>query len=151
MKTLQFYKISVLALLILNITLMGFFFLNPKKPPHRQEHRFLNEAIEILQLNEKQAKKFEILAKEHSQDMEIIQVTQSELTTEYFELTKNKNKSDSLLNLIKKGEIQKIKITKSHFEDVKKILIKSQLPNYSEFEREALDRILLKKRPIISK
>lgn len=148
MKTLQFYKISALVLLVLNVALVGVFFFTSQRPPHEppQGNNFLNEAIEVLQLDEKQATSFEELALNHNQEIENIRNKQLEHTKEYFE-TKDTSKSDSLLNLIKEGEAKKITITKNHFEDIKNILKTDQLPNYQEFEREALNKILLQKRP----
>ena len=148
MKTIHFYKLSILFLVALNLTFISYlFFTLPPKSPHRRGHDFQNEAIKILQLNEKQVEKFEDLAFKHSQDMEKVQTNQLERTKEYFEIKDTTSKSDSLLNLIKEGEAQKIKITKNHFNDIKNILTTEQLPNYYKFEREALNKILLQKRP----
>ena len=146
MKTLQFYKISALILLLLNVIMMVYGFIIPPKPPNEKNH-ILNHVIEILQLNEKQEETFKKLAIQHDKNMEVVQTNQLEWTKEYFEQKNNPVQSDSLLSLIKEGEIQKIKITKKHFKDVRNILTSSQLPNYEEFEREVLNEILLKKRP----
>ncbi|AFM04574.1 hypothetical protein Fleli_2195 [Bernardetia litoralis DSM 6794] len=149
MKTLQFYKISTLVLLVLNLVMMGFFFLNFHRPPHgaHQENDFLNEAIEVLQLDEKQATSFEKLAMNHNQEMESIRNKQLEHTEEYFETNNDTNKSDSLLNLISEGETQKIKITKNHFNQIRNILTSKQQHNYQKFKREALNKILLQRQP----
>lgn len=143
MKTIQFYKFSALALLILNVSLLGFFFFTSHHLPH-SKHGFLNETIEILQLNEKQAEKFETLAKSHHQKMENVQQKQREWIKTYFNSAID-SVQKSLLRSIKEGEEQKIKITKQHFEEVKTILTPSQFSNYTSFEKKALDRLLLPK------
>ena len=150
MKQLQFFKYATIGLLLLNIGIILFFFLTKPEPPgpmpgkpgnHAMDHRVVN----LLNLNDDQAKVFRGLAKAHSQEMREINEAQRQALQPYFANVVHpdpEGETDAQLEDILQMERRKIEITYQHFEDVKAILEPSQLPHYDRFVNESLKMIL---------
>ncbi|MFC6268122.1 hypothetical protein [Frigoriflavimonas asaccharolytica] len=134
MKKTRLYLIAIVALLILNLVQLAIpFFLHG--PPRGEGAKF--NATEILHLNKDQEGNFDNIAKAHQHKMVEIQNHQKKLTEEYF-ATSNKK----FLNEICALEVEKIKFTNTHFEEVKSILNKDQIQYYQDFKNKAVNIII---------
>ncbi|MEL6989221.1 MAG: hypothetical protein AAGK97_15520 [Bacteroidota bacterium] len=141
MKQLQFYKYATIALLLLNLAMIAFFFLTKPKPI-KKEITF-NGPHELLSLDEEQEKAFLNLAKDHKAELKNINKNQQRLLSEYFKKLNNNNvQTDSLMDQVIALEKNKIESTYQHFTDIKQILNPNQLDQYDKFVEAALSRIL---------
>jgi len=155
MKKEYIYKICIIILFAMNLIQVGGSLINSSRPPRFEEREgtegrermprpmsdkndFQQKAIRMLELNNKQKIKFSELAMAHDMRIRALQKEQRELIGNYF----NKP-SDSVLNLISNIEVQKIKFTQRHLNEVKSILNEDQYQNFKQFKRDAL-RIILK-------
>lgn len=140
MKKETVYKITIGVLLALNLLqLIGFLFAPKPQRMRVQKGHFENEAVQILNLNNEQQKKFINFAEGHRDKMKILYDQQTELASEYFH-----QPNDSLLDLITKIETEKISTTQQHFSDVKSILNQNQISDFEKFKKKALQSILKK-------
>lgn len=131
------YKIIIGILLTMNLLqLAGFLFKEKLSNPHK---KFDEKAAQIMDLNKKQQKQFSDFAKKHKAQMDSLQKKQMQFVSKYFKQT-----NDSLLDLICVIEIEKIKATEQHFDDIKSILNKNQYPKFKQFKKDALKNILQK-------
>ena len=152
MKELQFYKIVTLGLLILNLSLIAFFFLNrpPRRLPPPKDGRI--RADEALRLDRKQHDVFLQYANQHMQAMRGLDNQQRNLLRPYFEALTNQqdgNYTDSLLNQVLQIERDKIETTYDHFQSVRSILRPDQEPYYEDWVNSALKNILVEnKKPL---
>ena len=146
MNQLQFYKSSTIALLVLNMAMIGFFFLT--KPPHPPGRGGQIKAIDLLKLDQQQHREFLQLVKKHQQQMETINAQQGELLKPYFyRLVDSSRHIDPLaLQQMKDLEQRKISSTFQHLQDVKALLRPEQEANFEAFMNHALERILIKKK-----
>lgn len=149
MNQLKFYKYATWVLLFLNIAILGFFLLIKPRPPHPSHpHQFQAEVIEILALNEQQVSAFKQLAQEHGQKMTSVNAQQQKLLLPYFKsLTtiSNRMNKDSILVEFQQLERKKIEVTYQHFQDIKLMLNKNQLPHFENLMGRFIDRLLLTK------
>ena len=148
MKKEFIYKICILILFALNLIQVGGFLLTSSRPP-RFENResmdrrmpdkrnFMEETARMLDLNNEQKIKFSEFAKAHDMQIRTLQKKQKELISSYFYQS-----SDSVLDLIKNIEAQKIEFTQTHMDKVKSILNKDQYQNFEKFKKNALNIIL---------
>lgn len=152
MSQLKFYKGAVIALIVLNLSLISFFFFTKPKggPPQRNSpHNFQEEIRKTLNLNDAQVIDFERLAKEHSTMMEAINVEKSSLLKSYFDHLKNESTSttkEDLLTMIEKLEGDKIKYTYKHFEDLKTSLNEDQSDKFEEILEKLINKLVISKR-----
>lgn len=152
MSQLKFYKVSVIALMILNIMLIAFFFLTKPKsgpPKHNNSGNFQQEVIKTLNLNESQSKEFQRLADNHFKMMKSINEEKSTLLKPFFEnLTKDSTASnkEELLTKIEKLEGRKINYTYKHFEDLKATLDENQNKAFGEILEKFIDKLIISKR-----
>ena len=143
MQKLQFYKYSTWALLLLNLTMIAFFFITKPNPPHGKN--FTEEAIKILKLDEQQQTVFLKSAEKHGQQTGTISNRQSELLKPYFNSLITPNEAadlDSLLNQVQHLEREKIEITYLHFQEVKALLKANQKADFETFMQK-IQRIIL--------
>ncbi len=151
MKQLQFYKYAALVLLLLNLSMIAFFFLTKPKPPH-QGDGFQKRGPNIMNMDEKQHDLFLQSAKQHGQHMKAINKQQQDLLKPYFysliDSTKNTN-PNATLNEVQDLERQKIESTYQHFQEVKSILKPEQQADFELFMNDVIERILMetKKNP----
>lgn len=150
MKLFQLYKYAAWGLLILNLSMIAFFFLTA--PPRPNDLKGKKGAVQMMQLDEQQEKSFSSLAHQHMQQMSEFNRQQRSLLQPYFNSiidTKITIQSDSLLKQVQALEQKKIESTYLHFQEVKAILKPEQYPDFEKFVEQAIGRILLEqeKRP----
>ena len=134
MKKTKLYLIAIIVLLILNFVQLAIpFFLHG--PPRGDGPKF--NATEILHLNDDQKGNFDKIARAHHQKMVELQDQQKKLTEKYFAAP-----NPIFLEEIKTLEIEKIKFTNTHFEEVKSILNKEQMQYYQDFKDKAVNIII---------
>ena len=150
MKLFQLYKYATWGLLVLNISMIAFFFLTgPPRPSHPNNSKKI--PLKMI-LDEQQDKSFSSLAKQHQQKMVDFNQQQRDLLLPYFIRMIDPSitiDSDSLLKQVQILEQKKIKSTYLHFQDIKSILRPEQHPSFEKFVERAVGRILLgqEKRP----
>jgi len=148
MKKEFIYKICILILFALNLIQVGGFLLTSSRPPRFDGEEgmqrpmpdkggFMEETIRMLDLNNEQRIKFSEFARDHDMQMRALQEKQKELISSYFYQS-----SDSVLDLIKNIEAQKIEFTQIHMDKIKSILNKDQYKNFEIFKKNALNIIL---------
>lgn len=149
MKQLLFYKYAMIALLILNIAMLSFFFLT--KPPHLKNHiaKPLRMGQEILKLNEEDKAVFLQLANVHHQEMQAVNKQQRELLNPYFSsiIDSTITNKDELLTQLQSLERKKLELTYQHFEELKSRLKSVETADYEKFMEMSLQFILSKNRP----
>ena len=150
MKNIQFYKYATIGLLVLNLSMIAFFFFTKPKPLHSKNRQDLSKTtIDILNLDQQQNTKFLQSAKEHQQQMKRIDSQQIKLLEPYFTNlldSKNDVNSDTLLQQIQQLERNKIELTYQHFEEVKLMLNEEQKDDFELFITHALQMILSQKK-----
>lgn len=155
MKQLKFFKISLIALVLLNLAMMGYLFYGQNSkpsfqpPPHHPGpgHQPFERAIKSLDLDIEQEAQFRELVKEHHKTIGLIDDQQRELLTPYFESlvdTEQSISTDSLLSDIQVLEAQKIETTYNHFVDVKALLREDQFSDYEKFIQKAIHNLVMK-------
>ncbi len=141
------YKYAAIGLLLLNISMIAFFFLTRHKPGGKgMGFDFRPRAIHMLELDDEQKAAFVKLAEEHRQRIDAINEQQRSLLKPVFKSLTDTNQTgaiNSITTEIEQLEGTKIAITYQHFQDVKSILREEQLPNYEVFLKEALGILLL--------
>lgn len=145
MKQLQFYKYATWALLLLNLSMVAFFFLTAPPPPKGEEFD-RKGPIDIVKMDEQQNESFLQLAEQHKKQMVDLNDDQRKLLKPYFNSLINPAiiiNSDSLLNQVQLLEQRKIESTYQHFQEVKSMLRPEQQSDFKEFMNRALERILL--------
>lgn len=136
MKKTKLYFIIIIVLVIINLVQVAIpVFLHKGPPPRNHEERF--DGNSILHLTGNQNSQFNDMAVKHHDKMMEIQNQQKVLTEQYFAKPTAK-----LLNEICMLENAKISYTNSHFEEVKSILTKEQLPYYQDFKNKAVNIII---------
>ncbi len=153
MKTDNFYKIVIIALLVINACTLGYLFLNHSNQPREGRHgnpidRLI---IERLQLTEAQQDQFDMLKHEHHGQMMDCQQESSQLHSGLFALLKDKNKDtatvDSFMQLILVNSHKKEMATYDHFEKLRAILTPEQQPKFDELVEEISRSIMAPHRP----
>ena len=146
MNQVKFYKYIILGLVGLNIVVLAFFLLTKSRPRHQPPPKnFQAEVVKIFGLDNQQASVFKELADGHKQRMKEIDKQQEKLLLRYFESLTNDSEStdkESLLNQFQQLEREKIEVTYRHFEEIKKLLNKDQLPEFEEFMKSVTNKLL---------
>lgn len=152
MSQIKFYKYVIWSLVGLNMVILAFFLLTKPRPRHRPSpKKFQSEVIEIFRLNDQQVAVFRELADEHKQKMNEISEQQATLLLHYFENLADSSESvgkDRLLNQYQQSEKEKMEVTYRHFQDIKRLLSKDQLPYFKEFMAEFTERLLHRRKKI---
>lgn len=136
MKRETLYKIVVLVLLTINIVQVSFFLLT-KKPKNNSKNNNKPSAREMLYLEDSQQIQFKKFSEIHHEAMVLLQEEQKKVVKNYF-----MQPTDSLLNRITVIEAEKIKVTETHFENMRSVLKDDQLLYYEQFKDKALKFIL---------
>ncbi|WP_417602462.1 hypothetical protein [Owenweeksia hongkongensis] len=149
MKKLEFYKIGLITMVVLNLALVSFLvFNNPQSHSHshdREDGHFRKRAIQILDLDKEQLKQFKDLATLHHMEMIKMEDQQKELLRPYFNQLST---GDGVLNEDSRRKVseldrQKLELTYNHFKEVKAILRPNQYPNFEIFLSQAIDELLM--------
>ena len=123
MNNVQLYKWATIFLFLINMGMLTFFFAT--KPSHPNEDRFRQTVKEELNLNSSQEKLFLKSAEKHSEQINALNNQQKELWIAYFntlKTTSTSTKKDSISLELQQIELQKVKLTYLHFEEVKSFL-----------------------------
>lgn len=142
----KFYIAIILGLVGLNLVVLAFFLFTRPRSQHRPPpKKFQSEVVKILRLNKQQATTFNALADEHRLQINAINERKAKLLLPYFERLADTSKrinADSILNQLQQAEKEKIEATYQHFQEIKKILSKEQLPDFEILISRITDRIL---------
>jgi hypothetical protein len=151
MKQLQFYKYATWFMVILNISMIAFFFLT--RPPHQGLPSgegggppFKNKAIDILKLDESQHAIFLKSVQAHRDLIQKTDKKQRDLLKPYFHQLIDPEQVvdvDSTLHKIQQLERNKIESTYQHFQEIKSILTPDQQADFEVFMKDALKMILM--------
>lgn len=141
MKKDTLYKIIIGLLLIINLIQLTFSLIGPHHPPrHHHAHGKIpinKHLIETLNLSNEQFQDFNKLARQHREEMIILNDIHKKNTESYFNTP-----SDSMLNEINKIGTRKITVTSKHFEDINSLLNEDQKESFDEFKLKALSHII---------
>lgn len=142
MKSIKFYQLLSLVLLLLNVGLIVFFFATKPPLPHPPPHP--GEVITVLQLDQSQEQQFLQLVHEHRTAMRDLDEQHKTALERYFSMIEEGNDSlvENALQQTLFVEQQKIEVTRLHFKAVKSILRPEQMMHYQEFIQHVLPRIL---------
>lgn len=145
MKELTFFKIGFCVMILLNILILAVL-LSPFPPrPGMGRHPFQKKIITHLQLDKNQESTFLQLASDHDKEISSRIGRQKKAIDQYFiplYQLDNLPSNDSLLNTIGILENEKIKLTYTHFQEVKQILTLEQKRKFSPILSEALTILL---------
>lgn len=139
---------SVIGLLMLNISTIGFLFFNNKE---RNQPKPKEIIIEKLHFDKQQEEKYQVLINENRFEINNLDTEIRDLKNQlYIELKLEKinyTKSDSLINQI--GNIQKEieKLHYIHFQNIKSLCHKGQLPYFNELTEDLGKIFANQKRP----
>lgn len=145
MQPLQLYKIATWTLLVLNISILSFFFLTKPPGPRPGPGHLGQRVIKTLQLDQEQGVSFQKSAHQHGAQMEVLNEEQRSLLLPYFQsiidTTQQINK-EAILQQVQVLERNKIEFTYQHFEEIKALLKPDQNPNFDRFMNIVLEQIL---------
>ncbi len=141
MKKTNFLKLTLIGLLLLNLSTLSFIFFKYNKfDENRKGNKPDQLIINKLAFNTEQENSYKKLIQKHSQQINIIQETilnyKNNLYTKLKNNSNSKNQIDSLISKI--NEQQKIieLINYKHFFDIKGICSQKQIPAYNELVNE---------------
>lgn len=140
MKKERILTLSIIILILLNLTQLMVGFLKPKPPFNNDKHHpamFIERAASILKLDAEQKKAFTEFGHIHIISIDSLNREHRTLLNNYFE-----NPTPESLELIKKVEAEKIIATEKNFEQIKSILKEEQYQEFDTFKEEALKIIL---------
>lgn len=150
MNKLNFYRTAAIALLSINLAVIGYFLFtssNKGDNLNKKGGKFKHEVVEILHLDKAQKEHFFESAKKHNQMMNLLDKKQSQILQVYFKgLVEGINEEEKERFVAEYNELesQKINGTFSHFEEVKSYLRPEQIDNYNKFVEKAVDKLLSK-------
>ena len=147
MTTNKVIKISLLVMVVLNVTLLFFLMNPPNHPPQYPKETpgpLFQRISEKLQLTPEQQQSFERMAMEHREKMHEIENRQATLVNAYFETLKHEETTEAnrLLTQITKQEASKLQITYAHFQDLKNLLNPSQKADFQLIVEDVLKVIV---------
>lgn len=137
----RIFEGSILGLIVLNLTVLGFIlFKSNSSPETASEYRspspsIRSEIIEILNLNEEQITHFHSLADEHRDEMRRLEVLKTGLLSTYFESIVDSSamdKKEATLSALQKLEAQKLEATYEHFRKFNELLEEDQLSDFKK-------------------
>jgi len=151
----SFYKIVIALLLLINIGILTFLWIDRMDKPSYARHDRMGGGpppppdqmiIERLDLNEKQIAQFEELKHEHHSEMIRIQKQSAHLHKDLFQLLKTDIVDtvfrDSILQQLQFLDTKKELATFDHFQKLRGILLPEQQTNFDEFVEELSRRLL---------
>lgn len=139
MKRDRFYKVIIIALLVLNFALLGYMWVGNRHiqhalPQHGEPAGFI---IERLQLDQNQQLAFEKLKHAHQKASRHLKEESRRLHDALFsslhEVPDNHTNVDSILLLIAQNDSAKEQLNYSHFKELKTILKPEQYKLYDAF------------------
>lgn len=152
MKKLEFYRIGLITMVVLNLALVSFLIFNkPENHPHtheKEDGHFKGRAIQLLDLDEEQQVQFEKLANSHHEEMISIERKQRELLRTYFKqlFSDGGQLNENINQQVSELDRQKLELTYKHFEEVKSILRPDQQSNFETFLSQAIGELLMDKK-----
>jgi len=144
MKQLNFFKITTILLLLLNLGLIGLALLRPPggvlppPPPHHRVER-------LLDFDEAQKSAYKGMRNEHQRAMRQLNDKTDHLLSEYFiQLTDGNQHTnqDSIMAEIQQANEKRITITYEHFADIKSLCSAEQAAEFPEVLHLLTNRIL---------
>jgi Spy/CpxP family protein refolding chaperone len=120
----------IIGLILLNIGVLTFFFLNkPPHPPIDPKQHIISE----LNLNEDQVVKFEKLIEAHQKKMHLIHDDIRKAKKEVYQnILNDGNHQDSLLDILGEKHVSLEELHIQHLNDIKEILTENQIPDFKE-------------------
>ncbi len=149
MNKLSFYRTAAIVLLIINLSVIGFFIFTKGGDghPHNRKAEFKHQVVKILELDKEQEKLFSESAEKHNEMMMNLNKKQSHILQEYFKgLNDGINEAEKADFISEYNELETKKITGTyaHFEEVKNSLKPEQMRAYKGFVEKAVSRLLSK-------
>ena len=141
MKKTNFLKLTLIGLLLLNLSTLSFiFFKYNKSDENRKSNKPDQLIINKLEFNNKQENSYKILIQKHRQQINIKQETILNYKNNLYKKLKNNSSSktqiDSLITKINKQQKNIELINYNHFLDIKGICSQKQIPAYNELVNE---------------
>ena len=143
----RFFKIVIVALLLINVSIISYLWVSrqsnfPMRPPRPRQEEAFTFLCKQLQLDENQIHQYQKLRDEHHQEIENIQQKTHQLREHFFDLLQHspvdsiavKSISDSIANTQEQIELA----TFYHFRQVRKILRPDQQKHFDEVIQQAL-------------
>ena len=125
--------VAVITLLILNVATLTFIFMH--KPPMHDGEGPKQLIIERLHFDEAQQKEYSIMVDDHRAKSKNLNKVSRDLHNELYSLLKekttDKQKSDSLINLISENQKACDNLNLDHFQQIKLICKDNQIPFYN--------------------
>ena len=154
MRREKLLTLSVIALLLLNITLLVFLFLDRKSHPHHSgnpDHRMHGPKhiiIKKLDFDEQQIKKYESIIPEHKNSIDSLLPALELAKKQYYQLVAGEEQQNSHFILEKIADLhKKIDSTNfNHFLKIKSICKPEQLDRFNNLSRELSELFSNKKR-----
>lgn len=147
MKQLQFYKYAIGTLLLLNLSMIAFFFITRPPAPHGGERPSPAKAIDLLGLDKGQYELFLASVDAHEGRIAAIREEQQQLLRPYFQsIIENNDSTDYQLVLAKAQNLEgrKMQSLHQHFQEVKTLLRPDQQGNFADFIDNITEKVLLK-------
>ncbi len=141
MKKTNFLKLTLIGLLLLNLSTLSFiFFKYNKSDENRKSNKPDQLIINKLAFNKEQENSYKILIQKHRQQINIIQETilnyKNNLYTKLKNNSSSKTQTDSLISKINEQQKNIELINYNHFLDIKGICSQKQIPAYNELVNE---------------
>lgn len=151
MKKEKFLWILITVLIVLNAGTL-FFIISVRHP--EPGNRFDRTVIDKLQLNNDQIKQFDIMKREHHQNIIRLDEQMRSTYEKYFYLlndTADSSQKDSLELILSNKQKEKIQITYQHFDNLKSICTKEQREKFNELVPLLMHVITPQKNPAPSR
>src|ERR1043165_6819219 len=147
MRNDKFYKIIIIALLLLNMGVLGYlWFGNNRHPEPGGPHRVDELIINKLHLDDKQQHQFQGLKEQHHSQMIKIQQEEGRLHKQLFALLKNDSiddiERDRLMVHLQENDKRKEEVTFEQFRKLRGILQKEQQPDFDMLVEEIASQIM---------
>jgi len=141
MKKTNFLKLSLIGLLLLNLSTLSFIILKDNKSDENRKRNKPDQLIiNKLEFNTDQENSYKKLIQKHSQQINIIQETilnyKNNLYTKLKNNSNSKTQIDSLISKINEQQKNIELINYNHFLDIKEICSQKQIPAYNELVNE---------------
>ena len=141
MKKTNFLKLTLIGLLLLNLSTLSFiFFKYNKSDENRKGNKPDQLIINKLEFNNEQENSYKKLIQNHRQQINIIQETilnyKNNLYTKLKNNSNSKTQIDSLISKINEQQKNIELINYNHFLDIKGICSQKQIPAYNELVNE---------------
>lgn len=138
----------IIVLVVVNVAALIFILSGPKPG---LDNKFDRRVVDKLDLNAEQIRKFNIMKREHHQDILQIDDDMQVVYERYFYLLADpadSSKKDSLENILSRKQKDKIQITYKHFDDLKRLCSKEQQEKFKELVPLLMNVINQKKNPV---